>query len=166
MKARLQILFFALVLAATVQAWWQHGRLPERVAAHFDGAGRTNAWMSRSGQTALNLLTLAFFVALIQGIVALNARLPKEYINLPRRDYWLAPERAAATHAWLASMILFIGCALVAFFMVIFHLIYRANLNDAPRLGMTIWYFTAVFLATLVGTLAAMLARFGRAPAA
>ena len=166
MKSRLQIAFFALVLAAIGLALWQHGRLPEKVASHFDGAGAPNGWMARGTHTTLHVLTVVFVAALIQGIALFNARLPKEYVNIPRRDYWLAPERAATTHAWLANMIFILGCGLVAFFMAVFRLVYRANLAPDPQLDLTIWYYTIALLAFMAVIIVAIVTRFGRAPAA
>jgi uncharacterized membrane protein len=166
MKLRLQIAFFVLLLAAIAQALWHHGRLPEKVASHFDGTGAPNGWMSRDTHTTLHVATVLFVAALIQGIVALSARLPKEYVNIPRRDYWLAPEHAAATHAWLGSMILAMGVALMAFFMAVFRLVYRANLAPNPRLDLSIWYYTIALLAIVVVLIVAMMKRFGRSSAA
>lgn len=165
MKAKLQIAFFALVLAAIAQALWQHGQLPAKVASHFDGAGAPNGWTTRSTHTTLHVATVLFMAALFQGIVALNSRLPKEYVNIPRRDYWLAPERAATTHAWLADMILAMGGAVLLFFMALFRLVYRANLVPDPQLDLAIWYYTGALLVAVGVVIAATLKRFGRASA-
>ncbi len=166
MKTWLQLAFLALVLAAAGQALWQHVRLPERVAAHFDASGRANGWMPRGKHMVLQLATVAFVAAMIQGIVYGASRLPKEYINLPHRDYWLAPERIAATHDWLGAMVLFMGCAVQGFFLAIFGLIYRANLAAPPQLDLTIWVFAAGLVAVIVGAIIAMVMRFARVPAA
>jgi uncharacterized membrane protein len=165
-KSRLQIAFFALVFATIAQALWQHGQLPEKVASHFDGAGAPNAWTSRNTHTKLHVATVLVMAVLFQGIVALNTRLPKEYVNIPRRDYWLAPERAAATHAWLADMLFIMGCGLVVFFMAVFRLVYRANLAPDPQLDLAIWYYTIALLAFMAVIIVSIMTRFGRAPAA
>jgi uncharacterized membrane protein len=166
MKSRLQVVFVVLALVSIGQALWQHGQLPEKVASHFDGAGVPNGWTARGTHTTLHVATVLFVAALIQGLVLLNARLPKEYINIPRRDYWLAPERAAATHAWLADMLLALGCALVAFFMGVFRLIFRANLAPDPRLDLAIWIYAAALLAVVAAVFVSVVSRFRRAPAA
>lgn len=166
MKSRFQVVFLVLVLASLGQALWQHGHLPEKVASHFDGAGKPNGWMARGTHTALHVATVLFVAALFQGLVMLNARLPKEYINIPRRDFWLAPERAAATHAWLADMLLALGCALVVFFMAVFRLIHRANLEPDPQLDLAIWGYAAALLVVVGAVLVSIVTRFSRAPAA
>jgi uncharacterized membrane protein len=164
-KAKLQIAFVTLVLAAIAQALWQHGQLPAKVASHFDGAGVPNGWTTRRTHTTLHVATVLFMAALFQGIVALNPRLPREYVNIPRRDYWLTPERATHTHAWLAAMVLGMGCCVLLFFMAVFRLVYRANLTPDPQLDLAIWYYTGALLVA-VGILAgATLKRFRRASA-
>src|SRR6185369_1501240 len=109
MKSPLQVVFLVLVAAALAQALWQHDRLPEKVAAHFNGAGRPDGWLSRGLHTAWHIGTILFLAALFQGMALLPARLPKEYINLPHRDHWLAPERAATTLAWITGTVLLMG---------------------------------------------------------
>ena len=166
MKRWCQLLLVALLLAAVARTLWIQGRLPERVATHFDAAGKPNGWMSRGAHTALQLATFAFVAALAQGLAYGNSRLPKEYLNIPRRDYWLAPERAAATHDWMGAMILLMGCTLLAFFLGVFQLVYRANLAPAPQLDLAIWYLAAGLLVTDALLLALLVGRFLRAPAA
>lgn len=166
MKNVLQVAFLALVLIALAQAFWQHDRLPERVAAHFDGAGRANGWMSRGTHTGLQVATILFMTALFQGIALLQPRLPKQYVNLPHRDFWLAPERAAATHARVSGAVLAIGCAVILFFIVLFHLVYQANLASPPRLPGTIWWLTAGLVTVTGANIAALVTHFARKPAA
>lgn len=165
MKGSAQILFLALVLTALGQAAWQHDRLPERVATHFNAAGYPDGWLSRGQQTAWHIGTVLFLAAVFQGIVWLQPRLPKEYVNIPHRDHWLAPERAAATHAWIGGTVLLLGCGLMGFFIALFHLLYRANLSGQPRLGPAVWWLTGVLLATTGLALVALVARFRRPPA-
>ncbi|HEX2860777.1 MAG TPA: DUF1648 domain-containing protein [Lacunisphaera sp.] len=166
MARPLQILFLALVLAALGQALWQHQRLPDRIAAHFNGSGQPDGWLSRGQQTAWHIGTVLFLAAVFQGIAALQPRLPKEYVNLPHRDYWLAPERAAATHAWVNGIVLRLGCAVMLFFIALFHLLYRANLTAQPRLDGTVWWLTGGLLAMVATSLVALVRKFGRKPTA
>ncbi len=160
----IQVLFFALVLATLGQAIWQHDRLPDRVAAHFNGSGQPDGWMTRGQQTAWHVVTVLFLTAVFQGIALLQPRLPKEYVNLPHRDYWLAPERAAVTHAWVTGVVLRMGCAVLVFFLALFHLLYRANLSPTPRLDGTVWWLTGALLAAVATTLIAGVLRFRRPP--
>lgn len=162
----LQLAFFALLALALSSAFWQHAHLPARVATHFDGDGHANGWLDRSTHTTLQIATLLFMTALFQGLAALNRRLPKELINVPHRDYWFAPERAAASHDVITTAVIQIGCAVLAFFTVLFHLVYRANLSPTPRLDATIWWATGVLLSALAVILVRLVVGFSRRPAA
>jgi len=165
-KHVLQIVFFVLVLTAVGQALWQHDRLPPKVAAHFGTSGRADGWLARDTQTTWHIATVLFLAAIIQGVALVHARLPKEYINLPQRDYWLAPERAAATRDWITGAVLFIGCGLLVFFLVLFHLVYRANLDPTPRLSGAVWWLTGGLLGLIAGVTTTLLVKFRRKPSA
>jgi hypothetical protein len=164
-KRALQVLFLALALAALAQGLWQHAHLPERVVSHFDGAGRANGWMSRDALLGWQLGTVLFITALFEGIVALQPLLPSASVNIPHRDYWLAPERRAATDAWISSLLRATGCLLLAFLMALFHSVYRVNLLGdrilTPNPG---WLAAAMTLSVLIVAVATF-ARFSRKPA-
>jgi hypothetical protein len=160
-----QVIFLALVACAIAQALWQHGRLPERVATHFNAAGTPNGWMTRDGETAWHVGVVLFMAALFEGIAWAGARLPRELINLPHRDYWLAPERRAATDAWLGGMLRLLGGVLMLFFLGLFHLVYRANLDGAPLSAPATALLTGGLLVTVGLVLAGMFVRFARPPA-
>ncbi|WP_438480363.1 DUF1648 domain-containing protein [Oleiharenicola lentus] len=164
MPRPLQLVFFALLAIAIGSAIWQHGQLPERVATHFNAAGEANGWLSRGKHTGLQIATLLFMTAIFQGIVALNRTLPKEYINIPHRDHWLAPEHAATTHQLIADMVLQLGCSVVAFFIVLFYFVYRANFTTPPVLTLHTWWLVGALLAALVIILARFMLHFTRKP--
>jgi len=161
----LRILFPLLVAAAIMQAGWQHGRLPERVATHFDFAGRANGWMSREVQTAAHIGIVLFLAAMLEGLARLGPRLPDEMINLPQCDYWLAPERRAATHARLAAMVRLIGCLLMGFFLALFDQVYRANVNGTQMLTAPAGLVVGGLLVTVGLVIAGGGVRFARPPA-
>lgn len=165
MKHSLQILFLSLALAVITQAFWQHDRLPERVATHFNLAGQADGWMSRDNQTRAHIGLVLFLAIMLEGLARLSPRLPDGLINLPHREYWLAPERRAATHAWLAGLIRLIGCVLMAFFLALFHLVYRANLSGTPMLTAPAGLLVGGLLATVGLVIAGVFLRFARPPA-
>jgi uncharacterized membrane protein len=103
------ILVFLLIVA------YYYPQMPHRMASHFAADGRANGWQSREAFFVLMLLVtstsaIVGFLAPRQIAAKSNAR-----INLPHRDYWLAPERRdqtmrfiSATMAWFACGILFV----------------------------------------------------------
>ena len=165
MKRILQVAFLILTLAAIAQGLWQHARLPERVMSHFDFSGRANGWMTRDAFLGWQVGALIFLTVLFEGFALLQSRLPAELINLPHRDHWLAPGRRAATDAWISSLVLLPGCLLVIFFMALFHLVYRVNVEGTRMLTPNPGWLAAT-LVLAVGALAAVtIARFARKPA-
>jgi len=164
-KHLLPVLFLLLALAVIAQAFWQHDHLPERVATHFNAAGQADGWMTRNNQTKAHIGLVFFIAAMIEGLARFSPRLPDGLVNLPHRDHWLAPERRAATHAWLAGLIRLIGCVLMLFFLALFHLVYRANLGGTPMLPAPAGLLVGALLATIGLLLAGGFLRFARPPA-
>lgn len=160
----LQAAFLALVLAAWGQAVWQHGHLPPRVASHFNAAGKANGWMTRDAQLGWQVGTVTLIAVLLQGIVLLQPRLPRELVNVPNRDFWLSPERRAATDAWVSGVVLSIGCLVLLFFMALFHLVYQANLTPTPQLPAGLHPLSLLLLLASTGIIAATILRFARKP--
>ena len=107
--------------------------LPERPATHFNSDGNANGWMHRSTSllltTALPLLMAAFF-----WLVSRSAIYCPGLVNIPRRDYWLAPERRAETAALVFRWLLWLACGMTVFFGAFHVLVIQANQLNPPRL--------------------------------
>jgi len=78
--------------------------------------------------------------------------LPVSLINLPHRDYWLAPERAHDSLVFLSEQGLWFGCILVVFLAAVDGMLVRANAVSPPAfpsalfIGMLILFFCAIAL--------------------
>lgn len=124
-----------LLVAGAVDVARYYPQLPQKVASHFDAAGRPNGWSSKPSFVTLYLgVTLAIAVAFLI-LPWLLPRLPARMVNLPHKDYWLAPDRRAQTCRWLSAWLLWMGSATLAFLVALFHLTVRANLGPRPALG-------------------------------
>jgi uncharacterized membrane protein len=92
--------------------------LPEQVASHFDINGRPNGWMSRSSAAIFQVVVgLVLPLVIVAGFGAARF-VSAEKINMPRKDFWFAPERREETCAyllrqglWLANMEIGLQCA-------------------------------------------------------
>jgi hypothetical protein len=120
---------FALAAARVATVW---DALPARVASHFGPSGIPDGWMSREAFIATMAGVGGGTVLLLVGIPALLRYCPPELVNLPNRDYWLAParkeqsiQRLAAWFAWFAALTG--GLVVLALELSI-----RANLERAP----------------------------------
>jgi hypothetical protein len=157
-----RIIFFTAAFTAIALALRQHGSLPERVATHFGADGQPNGWMSRDGHT-IGQVAISFFVGGLFFALALYLpRVPDRFVNLPHRDYWLAPKRRAETFAWLSSMLFWLGALLQGFLAYVFHEVWRANLVTPPALRLnSLWLQVSLFILT-AGLVITLLFRFRR----
>ena len=129
-----------------------HILLPEDVAIHFDGNGRADGWAPRWLNTALfmGLNTVLFAVCFFGP--KLSLAVPKDLINLPNKEYWLADENLPRTREMLAQLLYEFGIAILAFFGVVSALTMQANFSEPMQLDMRL--FTAAVVVFLVYTLA------------
>lgn len=164
MRRFAQLLFVAVTLLALGLAVRQSENLPERVATHFNANGQPNGWMPRHDHTTYQIGTTAFVALLFVAIALLTPRLPDRLINLPHRDYWLAPSRRAASLAWVEGMLFWLGAALQLFLAFVFSEVARANLSVKPELHLnSLWLQVSLFI-MVVGLVITMLFRFRRPP--
>lgn len=147
------MVLFVLLLAA---AAWRVGvlaeRLPPVVAVHFDAAGHPNGFSTREGCRQFMLwLTLGAPAFLVLVTALLPRLLPPAMINIPHRQYWLAPERADETRGFLFQQGVWFGCIFLLFLATIDQFIVEANAATPPALP------TARFV-TALGLLAGAIA--------
>lgn len=133
---------FLVGMAAT------YSRLPERVASHFGANGVANGWMSRDGYAWFMVGVGTLVTVTILAAFGSVRYLPSALVSIPRRDYWLAPERRDATaRTLMRSGLLMVG--LNAFFFLAVHLlIVAANQTQPPKLSSAVWALLAAFLLT------------------
>lgn len=157
---------FALYIAcAAVFVWLTSMSLPPLVASHFGAGGAANGFMTRAFYTR-------FMVAFVIGLPALLALVTwyavgnsKARLNVPNRDYWLAPERRAATVAFLRSGVLWFGVLLVSFLCFAHELVVLANGVQPPQLSGS-WFIGGLvaFFVVLFVAVRAFMRRFRRDP--
>ncbi len=136
------------------------GGLPERVATHFAFDGRANGWMSRDAYAwmmGILALVLPFGVWLPASWLA--RRWPN-LVNVPFRDYWLAPARREATFARLEKMGM--GMALLsAGLMAAMHVeLLEANRGTPPTAGDGMAWVTGAFVVAIVAIIVTTAWRF------
>ena len=145
---------FALYIACgAVFIWLSSMRLPPLVASHFGASGLANGFMTRADYIVFMVafvIGLPAFVVLVTWFAVGNA---KARLNLPNRDYWLAPERRGGTVAFLRNGILWFGILLVSFLCYAHALVVLANRIQPPRLanswfiGGLVAFFIVLFIA-------------------
>jgi uncharacterized membrane protein len=142
-------LCLALAALSIGQAGYYYPRLPDTMASHFDGWGVANAWSSPAGFFSVVLLVVALnlllFVAMPRLIVADRLR-----VNVPHRDYWLAPERRRQTLARIADFLGWFGVASLLLAVAVVQLVMDANLANASLASGIGWLLLAYFVYVLV----------------
>jgi hypothetical protein len=121
------------------------GYLPENIATHFDVNNAPDGWMSRNSYIVLLISLIIAVPAMISfGISALSSRFPN-LVNVPNRDYWLAPERRDESLLFLASHGQRLGRMIIVLMTGLHYVILVANQSQPPRLPGS-W-----FMAMLIG---------------
>jgi hypothetical protein len=157
----LLLLGYALVLlVAAADLAWLYPRLPERVATKFGAGGEVIGWSTRSGWLTGHLFTLGLFAVLMVGLRFGLRLIPPSLINVPHREFWLAPGRIDASLALLGDLILGLGLAILAFLVALQHLTLAANLLAEPRLGNGFWVVLGLYLAAMASGIVWLYRRF------
>lgn len=129
--------------------------LPARVASHFGASGLANGFMTRDVYLAFTIGLVVLPPALVGLSIALSLRYFPQFLNLPNRDYWLAPERREETEAYLTAHTAWLAALLALFALGIHLLVVRANRIVPPQLE------TGPFLAMLLAFAIVMVAWIG-----
>ena len=136
LAAVLYLVLFA-VLFGTVE------RLPDPVASHFGGGGVPDGWMGRSSYLTFTVGLAVFLPGLVIALCYALRYMPDSTINVPNREYWLAPERRAQTNAHFFRQSLWFACLAIAFVIGIHFTVVEANTQLPPRLSMPLLLVTA-----------------------
>ena len=92
---------------------------PARVAVHFNQNGIPNSWASREVNFMVWLMVYGFIGVFFTAIPGIIKQAPRKFVNLPHRDFWLAPERFENSCRIISGMLYDMGAALSFFFMLL-----------------------------------------------
>ena len=146
MKTNQQRIFLVLVSIGIMQILFYAPRLPEHMASHFGGSGDPNGWSGKTAFFGLDAGILVMVFLLFHALPGLLSRFPDAMINLPNREYWLAPERRAATLSRIKDHLVSLGNGIIIFLTATLQLVIRANLTEDRHLNSKVlWILLAVF---------------------
>ncbi len=155
-----RIIAVVLLALAALEVAHVYPLLPERVASHFDAAGAPNGWAPKDLFVGLYAGVLAIMAGSFFGLPVAMASMPTSMINLPNKDFWLAPERRDETWERVAAYMNAAGNAVMALLVYIFHLAFEANLGGGGPLGGGAAVALFVFVVFLIGWTVAFMAAF------
>lgn len=108
-------------------------QLPETVATHFNGSGKADGWMARS--SAIESI-LAFGVGLPLLVILVFWLLhfvPGSMVNVPKRDFWTAPERRGQMLAILQRHSYWLACLILGLTTYLHYLVVQANMASPAQ---------------------------------
>jgi hypothetical protein len=156
------LILAALLIVSVVSS---ASSLPQTVATHFNGVGSPNGWMSASGYVRFMIGFGVGLPLLMVGLFYAVQWLPPSLINLPRKDFWLAPERLPETRRYLFRRGLWLGCMMLLLMLGLHYAVVRANQATPPHLApKSALIFMVMFLAGLAVWIVTFLRHFARVP--
>jgi uncharacterized membrane protein len=160
MKTQRFILVFLIFIAA-LQAIYYYPLLPQTVASHFDGAGNPNGCSSKEQLIGIYFVVIFMMSLSYLGLPLLLKYIPVSFINFPKKDYWLAPERKETTLFFFAEKMLEFGNATTLFLIITFQLTFEANLNSTRHFSsVTMWMLLGGYLFFVVMWIIRLISRF------
>ena len=149
-----------LILVFIGQTVYFYPQLPETIASHFDAGGQANGFMSKFGFIVFEVILLSILLATFLSMGKLLAKMPDSMINLPNKDFWLAPERRERTLAVFGDFFAWLSVALTAEFIAVNYLVLNANLMKKYLNPMQFWIVLGIFFASLAVLIFVYLKRF------
>jgi uncharacterized membrane protein len=125
-----RFILFSLVSIAVLQIMYYYPLLPSTVASHFDVAGNPNGCSSKKQFIGIYMVVILMMSFSYLVLPLLLKYIPVSLINLPKRDYWLAPERKQTTFLFIGETMLSLGNATTLFLIITFQLAFEANLSS------------------------------------
>ncbi len=138
------IIWTFLILLIAGQFAYYGPKLPDPTPSHFGFNGQPDDWMTKNkymwvtGGIYLSTLVLVslFCFALPQSIKFFSDNM----INIPNKEYWLAPQRRTETLANIKSKTYQVGYLTLGLIVGIFHLGFESSAATEPRFS-TEWFF-------------------------
>ena len=124
----------APVIAAAFFVVMSSRALPAKVASHFGRDGAANGYMWHHTYVYFMLAFVVLLPLVLSLAAGAVARLPDTMINIPNRDYWLAPERRGVAVDRLRRQMQMFSAMLVVFLCFVHWEVVRANQSMPPML--------------------------------
>lgn len=159
---KLQFIFTVLICVAIAQSIYYFPRLPEVMASHFDGLGDPNGWSTKAVFFGIYAGMLVLSIVIFAVIPNKFLHSSKLWLNLPNKEYWLAPKRTDQTVAFIRSHMMYFGIVNVLLAIYVVQLVILANFNDQPRLNSTIVWALLIYFAYVAIWLIRFFIRFRR----
>lgn len=152
----------ATAMICAMQLWFWHSKLPDPVPSNFDETGHVNGEMSLFGFYCLMILLHVVMLVLFPVLGAFLKVIPNSFINLPNKDYWLAPERRDSTLLFNSTYLVAIGWQTSWLLIFIFHLTCVVAVGDRATIMPEFNYVIVGYLAAIFGGVIYLYCKFRR----
>jgi len=139
-----------LWLAFAGYVWWSSAHLPQRVAIHFGVNGVPNNWQTPGQYLCFMLIFGTVVPAFVLGNFAFIRRMNGWGLNIPHKDYWLAPERREETFDYVQSRGFWLAGLLLALLTIVNWAIVAANAHAPVALRPTFFLGVGAFLVAML----------------
>jgi hypothetical protein len=162
---RALLLIAASAAVYAIAATWAASRLPEGdVAMHINTAGQVDRYASRAGAVSTFIGLGGFLFGLAVILTCLMRVTPARWLNVPNKDYWMAPERAPKTRqmiVWDIAVLLSMPLVALSFVPVAISL---ATPDPAGSSALWIVVPIGVWIIAMISYMVWMVARRYRPP--
>lgn len=160
-------LLIVLIVVFMVSLVASFPMMPDRMATHFDVAGRPNGWMTRSQHLMFMSVIGLGFPLFIVSICRTARYLPPAAVNIPHKDYWMADERRLDSMQYVYHHSIWLACLGSAFLTALHWAVVFSNRLEPQRLPIEwIGSITGVFLLGTAIWIVALYRRFRLPPEA
>ncbi|TIH15301.1 hypothetical protein D0S45_11575 [Marinifilum sp. JC120] len=148
-------------LAAMWQLWHYAPMLPTEIVTKFGNGGRPQEYESSSTFINQNFLLYCFLTGSALLFRYFGIKFPDKFVNLPNREYWLAPKRKNKTYRRLTNFVYLFFASTILCSLSMTQLIIDANLYlGTPFSNLTAMMFILSYCAIVCGLLIYIFRKF------
>ncbi len=139
-------MLFVTVVISIIQQLYYYPKLPYKVAIHFNANGIPDNFSDKLFSALLQVGIIVFMTIVIFVADYFVKHGSDDFINIPNRKYWLAPERRKRTIDLLSTFVYWLGILTNVFLLFASQLLIYVNLKPTVSIGHNFWEYLTVYL--------------------
>jgi len=155
-------IFFAVVTLSFVLPVFYYPRLPEVIVSHYNFKNEPDAWMNKQSAIIIQSVTIVFLTVMFSCFIYFVPKLPKSWINLPNKDYWLNENNRKETFLVFRRFMFWLGSITIGFLSFIIQEVYNTNITGKNKLTFSIWIYLATMLVIISFLIIKMIIHFSK----
>ncbi|KAJ5080254.1 immunity protein sdpi [Anaeramoeba ignava] len=157
-----------LTILGLILVVWIHGGiyskyLPDECASHYSFDGKPTGYSGKWTLIAVYWVAGTLIGLLFFSLPFCIRVCPESSINMPNKEYWLSPSRKSRTFRVLSSYLFSMGIVIQLFLIILFAVIFAANVRDPHEKPPYAWIFIVdfiVFILFFIFVIVKLLLRF------